>query len=77
MADTYIASELNHHWGWCRFCGHRKGMLVVHHEAYGRIQSEYPTRYADGRLGWDWPERIPDRWRELAGTAAALSAYTA
>ena len=37
--------------------------------------SEYPIQYDDGRMGWDFPERVPDYAKGLALKAfAALMA---
>jgi hypothetical protein len=72
--DTYLASELNGHYGNCQFCGHRKGMLIYRHGTPQRAVTEYPTHYGNGELGWDWPERVPARWRKLASKAATLYA---
>ncbi len=62
----YVASLL------CKVprCRRRGHLYTVY--AGGRA-IDFPIRYGDGRIVYDWPERVPARAKRLVGQAIAIA----
>ena len=45
----------------------KRGHLYVVYADSDRI--DYPVQYADGRIAYDWPERVPARAKKLVEQA--------
>ena len=58
----YVASTMP-----CQCHPERNGSLFVVYAGGGRI--DFPIRYHDGRIAYDWPERVPVAAKRLVERA--------